>query len=201
MAQLERQGGLAVARGPASSLRSSYGRWFALGALIVASACMTSSTQLTSSPSPDLSRPIAGESLQGHVRLPADLPRLPEEELVADAVTSTGFDIRLISESKFQEVLGIRYPSRGFGGMLAGSPARIEMLILDAPVRDLRVCPAGTSQNPYSFTVVIDGRTVGSGGGLKQTYFAVSDRFFFLTSEARLRDALREKLTLSIPTC
>jgi hypothetical protein len=53
---------------------------------------------------------------------------------------------------------------------------------------------------PYTYSISIDGRNV-SVGGAQQIFFGIGDRFFVMTSDERVRDALLRALGLSDPIC
>lgn len=128
------------------------------------------------------------------------LPRYPEEAAVVDAIATAGFRVDSIGLSKFEDyIFGERKRARYFGAPVEGTRerVRVDVLFLDAPVGDVRVCPA---PDPHNYWIVTDGRraTVGGSG---EIFFAVSERYFVLSSDVRVREAMRVAFGLKVPTC
>ena len=153
---------------------------------------------------PTVSRAGAGSSATTPVpsREPADLPRFAEEQTVLQVLTASGMRVELIGASKFETLLGTPRRTRVFIGTLQGSRVGAEVLFLDAPAGDVRVCK--TAGSAYGFTkvvITVDGAPGSSGEGSQSMNFAVSDRYFVMSSDVRVRDALRDGLGLSEPRC
>jgi hypothetical protein len=75
-------------------------------------------------------------------------------------------------------------------------------VLLDAPPGDVRVCK--TAGSAYGFTkvvITVDGAPGSTGEGSQSMNFAVSDRYFVMSSDVRVRDALGDGLGLSEPRC
>jgi hypothetical protein len=135
-------------------------------------------------------------------REPADLPRFAEEQAVVQVLTAGGMRVELIGASKFETLLGAPRRTRVFIGTLQGSRVGAEVLFLDAPPGDVRVCK--TAGSAYGFTkvvITVDGAPGSTGEGSQSMNFAVSDRYFVMSSDVRVRDALRDGLGLSEPRC
>lgn len=135
-------------------------------------------------------------------REPADLVRFAEEQSVVDALTAAGVRVELIGGSKFEDLLGAPRRARVFIGTIAGSRVGADVLFLDAPAGDVRVCTsAGSASGFTKVAITVDGRPGPSGEGSQSMTFAVSDRYFVMSSDARVRDALQRGLGLSLPRC
>lgn len=120
---------------------------------------------------------------------------------MVDAMATAGFRVDSIGESKFEDyIFGERKRARYFGAPVGGTGerVRVDVLFLDAPVGDVRVCPAPDS-GPYYYSILTDGRRATIGGS--ETFFAVSDRFFVLSTDLRVREAMRVAFGLKVPTC
>lgn len=135
-------------------------------------------------------------------REPAALIRYPEEQAVLDALSASGMQVELIGGSKFDALLGAARRARVFIGTLQGSRVGADVLFLDEPAGDVRVCSSATSAPGFTRVVItVDGRPGSTGEGSQSTSFAVSDRFFVMSTDVRVRDALQRGLGLSVPSC
>jgi hypothetical protein len=135
-------------------------------------------------------------------REPSDLARFADEQPVVDALTAGGMRVELVGGSKADTLLGAARRARVFIGTLAGSRVGADVLFLDAPTGDVRVCTSPSAASGFTkFTITVDGRPGSSGEGSQSMNFAVSDRYFVMSSDARVRDALRDGLGLSLPRC
>ena len=163
---------------------------------VVLSGCDTAGTR--AAPSPIVSPPAAVTPS----REPAALPRYPEEQAVLDVLTASGMRVELVGGSKAETLLGAARRARVFIGTLAGSRGGADVLFLDAPPGDVRVCTsAGSASGFTKFTVTVNGQPGSTGEGSQSMNFAVSDRYFVITPDVRVRDALRVGLGLSEPRC
>ena len=135
-------------------------------------------------------------------REPLDLPRFAEEQPVVDALSAGGMRVELVGGSKAETLLGAARRARVFIGTLGGSRVGADVLFLDAPAGDVRVCTSpGEASGFTKFAIIVDGRPGSNGEGSQSMYFAVSDRYFVMSSDARVRDALQRGLGLSVPRC
>jgi hypothetical protein len=135
-------------------------------------------------------------------REPTALPRYPEEQAVLDVLTASGMRVELVGASKFETLLGAPRRARVFIGTMEGSRVGADVLFLDAPPGDVRVCKtAGTAPGFTHVVITVDGRPGSTGDGSQSMSFAVSDRYFVMSSDVRVRDALRVGLGLSEPRC
>ena len=149
-------------------------------------------------PSPSVSPSVAASPS----REPAALQSYPEEQAVLDVLTASGMRVELVGGSKFETFLGAARRTRVFIGTLQGTRVGADVLFLDAPPGDVRVCKTAGSTSGFTKVVItVDGRPGSSGEGSQSMSFAVSDRYFVMSSDVRVRDALRDGLGLSEPRC
>jgi hypothetical protein len=149
-------------------------------------------------PSPSLSTSAAASPS----REPTALPRYPEEQAVLNVLTASGMRVELVGGSKFETLLGAARRARVFIGTMEGSRVGADVLFLDAPPGDVRVCKtAGSSSGFTHVAITVDGRPGSTGDGSQSMNFAISDRYFVMSSDVRVRDALRDGLALSEPRC
>lgn len=119
-----------------------------------------------------------------------------------DALTASGMRVELVGGSKFETLLGAPRRTRVFIGTMQGSRVGADVLFLDAPPGDVRVCKsAGAASGFTKVVITVDGRPGSTGDGSQSMNFAVSDRYFVMSSDVRVRDALRDGLGLSEPRC
>jgi hypothetical protein len=135
-------------------------------------------------------------------REPAALARYPEEQVVLDVLTASGMKVELVGGSKFETLLGAPRRTRVFIGTIQGTRVGADVLFLDAAPGDVRVCKTAGSASGFTKVVItVDGRPGSTGEGSQSMNFAVSDRYFVMASDVRVRDALRDGLGLSEPRC
>jgi hypothetical protein len=157
--------------------------------LLLAGACATGTSVDRAAPSPT---GIAAPS-----REPTNLPRFAEEQAVVDALTAGGMRVELVGGSKFDTLLGVARRARVFIGTMAGARVGADVLFLDAPAGDVRVCTsAGSASGFTKFSITVDAGPGSTGEGTQSMNFAVSDRYFVMASDARIRDALQSGLGL-----
>jgi hypothetical protein len=125
--------------------------------------------------------------------------------MVVTALSNAGIRLSFTSPSKFDWILGDAARRSGiFTGTIDGIQVRADVLFLDVPVDDVTVC---TEELPgeTKFVVRVRGNVSGTspvtGTSMSRLYFAMSDRYFVMSSDVRVRDALRDALGLSIPRC
>ena len=135
-------------------------------------------------------------------REPGYLPQFTEELPVLAALERSGMRVELIGGSKFEGMLGSMHRARVFIGTIGDERVGADVLFLDAPVVDVRVCSSSGSAPGFTkFTITVNGAPGSSGEGSQAMYFATGDRFFVMTSDARLRNALFKELGLQVPPC
>ena len=163
---------------------------------IILSSCNAAVTPAAASPS------VSPSSVVAPSREPAALSRYPEEQAVLDVLTATGMRVELVGGSKFETLLGAARRARVFIGTLQGARVGADVLFLDAPPGDVRVCKtAGSAPGFTHVEITVEGRPGSTGDGSQSMSFAVSDRYFVMSSDVRVRDALRVGLGLSEPRC
>ncbi len=121
------------------------------------------------------------------------------------ALADAGVRLSFTGPSKFNWILGDAARRSGiFTGTIDGVIVRTDVLFLDVPPDDVTVC---TDDRPgeTKFWVRVQGRVLGTssvtGGAMTPLFFAMNDRFFVITTDVRVRDALRDALGLSEPRC
>jgi hypothetical protein len=137
--------------------------------------------------------------------VPPCLPLPSEERAVVDSLANAGVGLSLVGVSKFDWILGDAARRSGiFTGTIDGTQVRTDVLFLDLPANNVTVC---TEERPgeTEFTVRVDGRVHSAspvtGSATGPLYFAMSERFFVMSTNVRVRDALRDALGLSEPRC
>jgi hypothetical protein len=137
--------------------------------------------------------------------VPPCLPLPSEERAVVGALTNAGVGLSLVGLSKFDWILGDAARRSGiFTGTIDGTQVRADVLFLDFPANNVTVC---TEERPgeTKFTVRVDGRVHSAspvtGSAMGPLYFAMNERFFVMSTNVRVRDALRDALGLSEPRC
>ncbi len=121
------------------------------------------------------------------------------------ALANAGIRLSLTGASKFDWVLGDASRRSGiFTGTIEGTQVWADVLFLDVPAEDVTVCTVD-GPGETKFTVRVRGTAVGSspvtGAAMGPVYFAMSDRYFVMSSDVQVRDALRDGLALSEPRC
>jgi len=141
---------------------------------------------------------------------PSSLPRPDETRIVTAALASGGIRVDTVYASKFDWLFGSAAPRSGtFQGAIDGAQVWADVHFLDRPVDGITACLQLDPTRETAFIVSVQGRpqVLGAGnatgyvGSAGPVYFAVSDRVFVMTPDARVRDALRLSLSLSIPSC
>ena len=144
-----------------------------------------------------MTRPIPQPS-----REPPALTQLPEEAPVLAALVRSGMRVDLVGGSKFEGLLGTPRRARVFIGTIGAERVGADVLFLDAPLGDVRVCSSSGSAPGFTkFTITVNGAPGSSGEGSQTMYFATGDRFFVMTSDPGLRNALFKELGLQVPPC
>jgi hypothetical protein len=141
---------------------------------------------------------------------PSSLPRPDETRIVTEALASGGIRVSTVFASKFDWLFGSSAPRSGtFQGVVDGNQVWADVHFLDRPIDGITACVQLDPTRETAFTVSVQGRpqTLGTGtttgyiGSAGPMYFAVSDRVFVMTPDARVRDALASSLKLSVPGC
>lgn len=180
-------------------------------AIVVIGACdeTAQSARPTAPPVPSAASPVASAAPAVATLDPSRLPTPDQEITIVRSLANTGIRVELLGQSKFEWLFGSAAPRSGvFGGFVDGRPARAEVLFLESPAEGLTACTR-VDATGMTFTVSLrgrpqvlgNGRATGYTSSMSPVYFATSDRVFVITSDERLRDALRSSLGLSVPGC
>ncbi len=130
-------------------------------------------------------------------REPATLPVFPEETAVVAALDAAGIRVTLIGASKFETLLGGRERTRVFIETPGGAGA--DVLFLERPINDVRVCASMGASGPH-YDIFIGDRLVDSGEG-QTAFYSVSGRYFIQAFGKRFSDALMAGLGTATPPC
>lgn len=147
---------------------------------------------VTSSPSPSPAAPS---------REPASLPEFPWEREIVDGLRREGIDLGLIGGSKFETLLGPRLPARVFIVRAGAGGAGADVLYLDRPMGEIRVCSTQGNDGFWTYTVLVNGQVVSRGGGSQYVLYSMNDRFFAQAIGEGFDAALRKALGTSPVRC
>ena len=170
-------------------------------ATLLGVACETTPAVTTPSPSA-IARPSASGA--------ASLPTADQERTIVDALARGGVRVGAIAPTKFDWLFGAAAPrSAIFNATVDGASGWADIHFLSTPLKDLRACSDTAPGRESTFTVRANGRVEVSGGGTitgalgaaTPMYFLADDRYFVMTPDARLRDAIAASLGLSPPPC
>jgi hypothetical protein len=134
-------------------------------------------------------------------REPVTLPVLPEEAAVIAALDAAGIRLTSIGASKFETLLGERRPTRVFIEAPGASGAGADVVFLDQPVSNVRVCPSRAASGLNRYEIFIGDRLVDAGEGVQTVYYSVSGRYFIQAFGKRFSDALKSGLGTVTPPC
>lgn len=128
------------------------------------------------------------------------------------ALAQAGIRVTNAFPSKFDWLFGNDAPRSGtFQGAIDGTQVWADVHFLNGKLDGITTCLEQDPTRETAFTVSVQGRPQALGGGATgyigsagPMYFAVSERFFVMTPDARVRDALASSLVLSVlsaPPC
>jgi hypothetical protein len=138
----------------------------------------------------------------GVQRDPADLPILPGESAVMSAFARAGMPVRMIGASKFEGILGLRRPARVFTAAASWGAGGADVLFLDDPIGDVRVCATPSTTSGWTvYTIFVDGRQVDRTHAGQVVIFSIGPGFFVQAFDTKTSDALRQGLGLDAPRC
>ena len=121
---------------------------------------------------------------------------------MVDALTSAGVRVDLIGASKWEGYLGTKQRARVFIGELDGRRTGADVLFLDAPVGEIRYCKLPDPQPGFkAWTLSVNGRESRGEGTTPLTVLYGQWHFVMAYDDARILDALRNALGLSVPPC
>ncbi|MDQ2911910.1 MAG: hypothetical protein M3T56_01480 [Chloroflexota bacterium] len=115
------------------------------------------------------------------------------------ALDAAGIRLTLIGDSKFETLLGGRERARVFIEQPGGSGA--DVLFLERPVGNVRVCVSKTAAGLNHFEIFIGDRLVDSGEGTQTVFYSLSGRYFVQAFGKRFSDALMAGLGTVTPPC
>lgn len=178
-------------------------RTLVLAACLVSTACASATdASRQSTPSPATGSPVASASRSltpGPAREPATLPVFPEEAAVVAALDTAGIRLALIGGSKFEDLLGERQRARVFIERAGAGGAGADVLFLDRPMPDLRVCVSKAASGPNRYEIFLGDRRVSDGEGVQSVSFSVSDRYFIQAIGEHFSEALIKGLGTKRP--
>jgi len=176
-----------------------------LAACLVCAACTPTTETSAQSPGTSfvatprvtpVSSAAAGATLS---REPATLPVFPEEAAVVAALNSAGIPLTLIGASKFETLLGDRQRARVFIAAPGAGGAGADILFLERPINNVRVCASQAASGPR-YDIFIGDRFVDSGEG-QTAFYSISGRYFIQSFDKRFSDALMAGLGTVTPPC
>lgn len=155
-----------------------------LAACLVCAAC-TPTTE-PSAPSPS--------------RNPATLPVFPEEAVVVAALDAAGIRVTRIGGSKFEALLGDRQRTRVFIEAPGAASAGADVLFLERPINNVRVCVSKAASGPR-YDIFIGDRLLSFIEGSQELFYSMSGRYFIQAFGKRFSDALMAGLGTVTPPC
>ncbi len=176
----------------------------ALLAIVLAGAsCVpTETSAYRRTPAPTSGGAPASGATAGIQRDPADLPVLPGESAVMSAFARAGMPVRMIGASKFEGMLGLMRPARIFTAATTWGAGGADVLFLDEPIGDVRVCTMPSSIPRWTInTIFVNGRQVDRSEAGQLVLFLVGQGYFVQAWDERTSDALRQGLGLDAARC
>jgi hypothetical protein len=125
----------------------------------------------------------------------------PEEAAVVAALDAAGIRLTLIGASKFETLLGDRQRTRVFIEAPGAAGAGADVLFLERPINNVRVCVSKTASGLNHYDIFIGDRLVDSGEGTQTVFYSVSGRYFIQAFGKNFSDALMEGLGTVTPPC
>ena len=132
-------------------------------------------------------------------RDPASLPVLPEEAAVVAALDAAGIRLTVIGASKFETLLGDHQRARVFIAAPGAGGAGADILFLERPINNVRVCASQGASGPR-YDIFIGDRLVDSGEG-QTAFYSISGRYFIQAFGKQFSDALMAGLGTVTPRC
>ena len=117
------------------------------------------------------------------------------------ALDAAGIPLTLIGASKFETMLGDRPRARVFIERAGAGGAGADVLFLERPIDNIRVCQSKTAAGLTRSEIYIGPRLVDAGEGTQSAFFSVSGRYFIMSFEKRFSDALMAGLGTVAPPC
>jgi hypothetical protein len=134
-------------------------------------------------------------------REPLDLPVLPWEPDIVDAVNANGGEVERVGGSKFEGFLGDRRQARHFRWEIGTRAGGAEVIRLD-PSAFVAMCaaPLASSSTFTGWTLRVDGKVLPGIEGTARVFPLVSPKFFALAFDAESA-AVLSSLGFSLPPC
>lgn len=117
------------------------------------------------------------------------------------ALSAAGVPLTLIGGSKFETLLGDRQRARVFIERAGAGGAGADVLFLERPIDNIRVCQSTTTAGLTRSEIYIGPRLVDTVEGRQSASFSVSGRYFIMSSDKRFSDALMAGLGTVTPPC
>jgi hypothetical protein len=118
------------------------------------------------------------------------------------AFARAGMPVRMIGASKFEGMLGSRRPARVFTAAASWGAGGADVLFLDDPIGDVRVCATPSTTSGWTiYTIFVDGRQVDRTEAGQVVIFSIGPGFFVQAFDTKTSDALRQGLGLDAPRC
>jgi hypothetical protein len=118
------------------------------------------------------------------------------------AFARAGMPVRMIGASKFEGMLGSMRPARVFTAATTWGAGGADVLFLDDPIGDVRVCTTPSTIPRWAInTIFVSGRQVDRSEGGQLVLFSVGQGYFVQAWDERTSDALRQGLGLEAPRC
>lgn len=133
-------------------------------------------------------------------RAPASLPELSWERQIVDGLRAEGVEVTLVGGSKFEGLLGALLPARVFIVRPGAGGEGADVLFLDRPMEEIRVC-SSPGERLVTHSIFVGGRLVSRGEATQDVRFSVSDRYFAQAFGERFDQALRRVLGTSPARC
>ena len=174
-----------------------------LATVLAGASCVpTETSAYRRTPAPTSGGAAASGATGGIKRDPADLPVLPGESAVMSAFARAGMPVRMIGASKFEGMLGSMRPARVFTAATTWGAGGADVLFLDEPIGDVRVCTTPSSIPRWTInTIFVNGRQVDRSEAGQLVLFSVGQGYFVQAWDERTSDALRQGLGLDAPPC
>ncbi len=170
---------------------------------LAGASCVPAETAYRRTPGPTSGSASASPNrVAGIQREPADLRILPGESAVMSTFARAGMPVRMIGSSKFEGMLGSRRPARVFTAAETWGAGGADVLFLDDPIGDVRVCTTPSTTSGWTiYTIFIDGREVDRTDAGQVVLFSIGPGFFVQAFDSKTSDALRQGLGLDAPRC
>lgn len=124
-----------------------------------------------------------------------------EEAAVVAALDAAGVRLTVIGSSKFERMLGDRQRARVFIEREGPGGAGADVLFLDRPMPDVRVCVSKAASGLNRYEIFLGERRVSDGEGVQSVSYSVSDKYFVQAIGNHIDEALMKGLGTKRPPC